>query len=116
MAPEVDDVKCGEGGTYDLLADCWSLGVILYVVLMMDFPRFESNDKRGFLLVDVMPSLWGMLPENQKKVVPGLQKQWQGLSEDAKSLIRGLLNKDPSERLTAAQVTRHQWFGESIEN
>jgi hypothetical protein len=32
--------------------------VILYMVLMMDFPRFESCDKKGFLLVKVIPSIW----------------------------------------------------------
>jgi serine/threonine protein kinase len=80
MAPEVDDVKSKRGAnvsyicilpllaadisdhclgtSYDDSADCWSLGVILYMVLMMDFPRFESCDKKGFLLVKVIPSIW----------------------------------------------------------
>jgi serine/threonine protein kinase len=79
-------------------------------MLMMDFPRFESNDKKGFLLVNVPPSLWPMLPESQLKLMPTLSRQWEGLSAEAKDLIQGLLNKDPVARYSAKQVATHSWF------
>ena len=35
---------------------------------------------------------------------------WDEVSEEAKDLIRGLLNVDASARLTAAQVLSHKWI------
>ena len=34
---------------------------------------------------------------------------WDDVSEDAKDLIRALLVKEPTQRLTAKQVLEHSW-------
>lgn len=110
MAPEVDDVRTGKGGSYAETADCWSLGVILYLVLMLDFPRYDGNDKRGCLLVLLPKPSWATLPEKQKKAVPLLAKRWASLSDGATDLISKLLSKDPKKRLSAAQILLHEWM------
>lgn len=40
-------------------------------------------------------------------------RAWDSLSEEAQSLIKGLLEKDPATRLTAAQALTHPWFQDS---
>ena len=42
-APEVEYTSKGLGGTYGLPADCWSLGAVLYVMLVARFPEFEQD-------------------------------------------------------------------------
>lgn len=38
------------------------------------------------------------------------EKDWSGISADAKDLIAKLLVKDVSKRLTAADVLNHPWI------
>ena len=59
MAPEIEDLKSGAGISYGYPADLWSVGVVLYMLLMFDFPRFEDSDKRSRLLVLIPPTSWG---------------------------------------------------------
>lgn len=40
LAPEVEFTSKGSGGTYGVAADCWSLGAVLYVMLVARFPEF----------------------------------------------------------------------------
>lgn len=69
----------GLGGTYGLPADCWSLGAVLYVMLVARFPEFEQ-DGSGNVLLRLPPTLW------------------DDVSSDAKDLIRLLMNTNPAAR------------------
>ena len=53
LAPEVEYTSKGLGGTYGLPADCWSLGAVLYVMLVARFPEFEQDltGKVGVVLI-----------------------------------------------------------------
>lgn len=42
--------------------------------------------------------------------------EWQNVSEQAKKLIQGMLNVDPTKRLSIDQVMRNQWIAVSILN
>lgn len=92
LAPEVEYTSRGLGGTYGLSADCWSLGAVLYVMLVARFPEFEQ-DRTGKIVVKLPPALWN------------------NISNDAKALIRGLMDTDPSTRLTAEEALQHPWLG-----
>eukprot|EP01039_Chlorochromonas_danica_P009194 gene9194-10154_t len=92
LAPEVEYTSRGLGGTYGLPADCWSLGAVLYVMLVARFPEFEQ-DQSGKVVVKLPPVLWNHI------------------SSEAKDLIRGLMNTNPSARLTMASVLQHPWLG-----
>eukprot|EP01031_Cornospumella_fuschlensis_P039621 gene39621-48235_t len=81
LAPEVEYTSKGLGGTYGLPADCWSLGAVLYVMLVARFPEFEQ-DQNGKVVVKLPPVLWSEI------------------SGEAKDLIRGLMNTNPKARLT----------------
>eukprot|EP01038_Epipyxis_sp_PR26KG_P008663 gene8663-11706_t len=91
LAPEVEYTSRGLGGTYGLPADCWSLGAVLYVMLVARFPEFEQ-DFSGKVVV---------------KLPPGL---WNGISAHAKDLIRSLMNTNPAARMTAANALQHPWL------
>jgi hypothetical protein len=93
LAPEVEYTSKGLGGTYGLAADCWSLGAVLYVMLVARFPEFEQDSLTGKVVVKLSPQLWG------------------NVSNEAKDLIRGLMNTNPNARLTMYKVLQHPWLG-----
>jgi len=53
-----------------------------------------------------------------EKVVKGLYEfkdsEWEGISEDAKDLIRKLLEYDPEKRLSAEDALNHSWFAKTL--
>jgi serine/threonine protein kinase len=75
----------------------WSVGVILYVLLVGYPPFTDSNQSILF-----------------QKIRTGEyefhEKEWANISEDAKSLIRSLLVVDPMQRLTAKQALECAWL------
>ncbi|KAG7383045.1 hypothetical protein PHYBOEH_010097 [Phytophthora boehmeriae] len=88
-APEVLKHK------YSYPSDLWSCGVILYRLLSGRFP-FES----GALLDERI-----LHEEIDLECAP-----WSGISDDAKDLVRQLLERDISRRLTAEQALKHPWL------
>lgn len=77
--------------------DCWSLGVMLYI-LIAGYPPFPLNKPAE--------ARWKTL---QGKYVFH-EKKWKGVSEKAKGLVRGLLVVDPSKRLKLDEVVQHEWM------
>ena len=94
LAPEVEYTSKGLGGKYGTPADCWSLGALLYVMLVARFPEFEMNTGAGTMTLKMPPALWNHI------------------SASAKDLILGLMTVDPSRRLTVRDVMQHPWLGE----
>lgn len=77
--------------------DLWSVGVCLYCLLLGRPPFFAGGDT-GLALVAAIMSDDVTFPE------------YRHLSDDVKNLIRGLLSKDASTRLTSSQVRDHPWM------
>ncbi|KAL3521492.1 hypothetical protein ACH5RR_019641 [Cinchona calisaya] len=88
-------------GGYDQAADVWSAGVILYI-LLSGIPPFWGKTKSRIFDAVRMSDL--RFPSNP----------WDNISYTAKELIRGMLCKDPSQRLSAQQVLDHTWLRDSI--
>ena len=77
--------------------DVWSAGVILFILLSGVFPFASTVQTEVFykiLHVDV-------------KLNKG---KWKYISDEAKYLVREMLTKDPSQRITAAEALEHRWF------
>lgn len=85
IAPEV------LAGSYNQAADVWSAGVILYILLSGMPPFWGKTKSRIF---DAVRTADLRFPSDP----------WDRITGSAKDLIRAMLCKDPSQRLTAQQV------------
>jgi len=82
---------------YDHQSDMWSVGCIVYLLLSGNLPFMGRSQKELF-----------------RKIVSGKfefdDEEWEGVSEDAKDLVRKMLVLDPEKRITASGAIRHQWL------
>ena len=84
-------------GKYDEACDLWSIGVIMYIMLV-GTPPFNGEDDDDILRAVSIGKYDTSYP------------QYQPLSENAKDLITKLLKFNPSERITASEAIKHPWF------
>jgi serine/threonine-protein kinase SRK2 len=105
LAPEV--ILTTRGKTYDgKIADIWSCGVMLYVMLVGAYPFERPEDKH----------------DNQK-----LQKMIQRIlhvdyavpshirvSDDCKDLLKKVLVADPAKRITVEGIYNHPWYCKNL--
>ncbi|XP_020562966.1 serine/threonine-protein kinase DCLK3 isoform X2 [Oryzias latipes] len=83
---------------YGVAVDVWALGVILFV-LLCGFPPFRSRERDQEELFKLIKQAQLHFPS----------PYWDSISEEAKSLVRCLLEVDPTLRLTAEQTLQHPW-------
>eukprot|EP00192_Tetraselmis_astigmatica_P024585 CAMPEP_0117687858 /NCGR_PEP_ID=MMETSP0804-20121206/23414_1 /TAXON_ID=1074897 /ORGANISM="Tetraselmis astigmatica, Strain CCMP880" /LENGTH=545 /DNA_ID=CAMNT_0005500059 /DNA_START=334 /DNA_END=1971 /DNA_ORIENTATION=- len=98
MAPEVID------RSYGSQADVWSAGVLLYLLLTGRYPYFKSSIVPPELSI---AELFTIILSATIDLTPVEQA---GVSPEAVDLLRGMLQKDPAERMTAAQALEHPWI------
>ncbi|CCI42215.1 unnamed protein product [Albugo candida] len=91
MAPEVLE------GNYTHSCDLWSLGVIMFMLLSNKAPFFGSTEEE--LVENILQANYSFSDE-----------VWTNVSAEAKSLIKKLLNPDPTTRYSASQVLIHPWI------
>ncbi|WZZ38194.1 hypothetical protein YC2023_034453 [Brassica napus] len=96
IAPEVLKRKYGPE------ADIWSIGVMLYI-LLCGVPPFWAESENGIFNAIL------------KSHVDFSSDPWPSISPQAKDLVKKMLNSDPKQRLTAAQVLNHPWIKEDGE-
>ena len=100
-----DRTIIGHRAHYTAAVDMWSLGVIMYVMMVAYHP-FDPSGRAS------EAALW-------KSIVSGKfsfgDKSWDNVSEGPKDLIRKMLVKDATKRFTPAQVLAHPWIAGGIE-
>ena len=92
-APELINGKFYNGASIDI----WSCGVILYTLLTGSLP---FNEKATAKLYQKIKECKYRIPEN--------------VSEPAKDLIFRMLQKDPLDRISIAEIKQHKWFTQRL--
>uniref|UniRef100_A0A673YN66 Calcium/calmodulin-dependent protein kinase 1Da n=1 Tax=Salmo trutta TaxID=8032 RepID=A0A673YN66_SALTR len=92
VAPEVLAQK-----PYSKAVDCWSIGVIAYILLCGYPPFYDENDSKLFEQI---------LKADYEFDAP----YWDDISDSAKDFIGSLMEKDPAKRFTCDQALRHPWI------
>uniref|UniRef100_A0A673BPX1 Calcium/calmodulin-dependent protein kinase type 1-like n=1 Tax=Sphaeramia orbicularis TaxID=375764 RepID=A0A673BPX1_9TELE len=92
VAPEVLAQK-----PYSKAVDCWSIGVIAYILLCGYPPFYDENDAKLFEQI---------LKAEYEFDSP----YWDDISDSAKDFIVHLMEKDPNVRYTCEQALQHPWI------
>lgn len=92
VAPEVLAQK-----PYSKAVDCWSIGVITYILLCGYPPFYEESESKLFSKI-------------MKAQYEFDSPFWDNISESAKDFIRNMMQKNPSMRYTPELALRHPWI------
>ncbi|XP_074861208.1 calcium/calmodulin-dependent protein kinase type 1 [Carettochelys insculpta] len=92
VAPEVLAQK-----PYSKAVDCWSIGVIAYILLCGYPPFYDESDAKLFEQI---------LQAEYEFDSP----YWDDISESAKDFIQHLMEKEPNKRFTCEQALQHPWI------
>uniref|UniRef100_A0A3B4B016 Protein kinase domain-containing protein n=1 Tax=Periophthalmus magnuspinnatus TaxID=409849 RepID=A0A3B4B016_9GOBI len=92
VAPEVLAQK-----PYSKAVDCWSIGVISYILLCGYPPFYDENDAKLFEQI---------LKAEYEFDSP----YWDDISDSAKDFICHMMEKDPMKRYTCEQALQHPWI------
>lgn len=93
VSPEILNANGSYSGK---AADVWSLGVMLYTILVGRYPFHDVEPGSLF-----------------SKIRRGHFNIPEALTPKAKCLIRSILRREPTERLTSREILEHPWFASS---
>ncbi|CAE8618697.1 unnamed protein product [Polarella glacialis] len=80
-------------------ADCWSLGAVVYVMLLAASPFRHSDENSNIVVARIRKGEFIMS-----------RPCWSQLSEAVRGLISGLLQVEEGNRLTTSAALRHEWL------
>lgn len=96
LAPEI--LLTAGSGAYTKAIDCWSLGVILFIMLS-GYPPFSDERKDMDLPKQIMGGHYSFP-----------KQYWEDVSETAIDLMKKMMVVDPNKRLTFDEVLAHPWL------
>ena len=100
MAPEI--FYKSDFGYQGFPVDVWASGIALYIMLSGELPfktdkSVNKDSELEYAIINTTP------------------KEIENISEEAKDLIKGLLCKNPSKRLTCEEILKHPWLKDDKE-
>ncbi len=93
-------------GEYKLIpVDIWALGIILYLMVMKEFPfHLNTTVQNGkYSTFKDLPVIISRMEKNEYKTSPII-------SQECWNLIHNLLQSNPSERITMDGILKHPWI------
>ena len=118
MAPEIllsTDDKGYEGFPVDI----WSSGISLYIMLSGSLPFNVKTRRKNSEGEEIEEDSISDSDKNnedsenyelQYSIVYREPKYIENISDEARDLLQGLLNKDPKKRLTCDEILNHPWL------
>ena len=107
MAPEI--LTCSkEKGYKGFPVDIWSAGIALYIMLSGTLPFNVKNENDSFNDGNIKNKKKNLALK--KVIINNEPKKIEKISDNARDLLHGLLNKDPNKRLTCDEILRHPWL------
>ncbi|CAO3574539.1 unnamed protein product [Mortierella alpina] len=105
MAPEVLEVQFVGSPGYSCAADCWSLGITLYMILtgVHPFTSHHASENED-----------GMREALYTRNVEFPRRHWKHISLEACTLITNLLAFEPDERWTVDEALASDWIQKDI--
>ena len=110
-APEM--FSCATKGYDGVLADIFSLGIVLFVLVMGFYPFDKPNmiDSRYKLIFKKdFDNFWKKC--EQKKI--SSDKYFSGVSKEFKDLFEKMVCPKPKERISLCQIKKHSWLQEIV--
>jgi len=86
---------------YNCQCDLWSLGVILFIMLV-GYQPFNANS---------LNQIYKLIAKGKYNLNT---KRWNAVSNDAKDLVQKLLEVDPEKRYSAKDIKSHPWIIKNI--
>ena len=112
MAPEI--LSCSkEIGYKGFPVDIWSAGIALYIMLSGSLPFSVKNENDSLIEGNNNKKKNMAL---RKAIINSEPKKIEKISDEARDLLHGLLNKDPNKRLTCDEILKHPWLNSEDPN
>ena len=104
MAPEIL-LSSKNHGYEGYPVDIWSAGISLYIMLSGTLPFNLKNNESSSMDESSENNI-----ELQYSIINNEPKYIEKISDEARDLLKGLLNKNPNKRLTIDQILNHPWL------
>ncbi|GIL83875.1 hypothetical protein Vretifemale_12596 [Volvox reticuliferus] len=107
MAPEV--LKNNEMDYDAMMADVWSCGVVLYVML---YGRYPFDSKGADRVISKEQKVRRMLDRMKREAY--VLNPDVSVTDECMNLLRGMLKPAPDQRLTIEKIMAHPWFKKDL--
>ena len=112
MAPEIL-LATKNKGYEGFPVDVWSSGISLYIMLSGTLPfNYKSDNNSSSINSEDNDNNI----ELQYNIIHKEPKKIEKISNEARDLLRGILNKNPNQRLTIDEILNHPWLKSDEKN
>ena len=115
IAPEIL-LSSKDNGYKGFPVDIWSSGIALYILLSGSLPFNFKNGKSVSIEESENNENNNNSEELQFSIINSEPKYIENISDEARDLLKGLLNKNPEKRLNCDEILAHPWLKDINKN